>query len=227
MAPYEVLPSLAGASYAIPVLGALKGRPRSLPLRLLAVYCFVALVESWVMIYLSGRDIRNVWMIHLFTPFEAAMFLWAFSRWQVRELARLTILLSIPMFLVLWAFLTLSTESLSDFPVYGKSAEAILIVAVAAYTLVIRASSLVGPLTRHPWFWVSLGTLVYFPFLAVLNPISSLLLPHSWDLVIGMFQVNAVLGASANLLFARAMLCHQPQLSSGGSSSLQPSLASS
>jgi len=215
------------ASFALPMLAAWRGRPLPLPLRLLAIYLAVTFVESWVMIYLSAEGIRNLWMIHLYTPFEATMFLWMFSRWQVREMARLTMLLAIPMFLAMWAALTVTAESLGDFPVYGKTMAAILILAVAAWTLVSRSSRLLMPIGRYAWFWVCLGTLIYFPFVSLLNPVSRLLLPHSRDLVLAMFSINAVLGIGHNLLFSRAMLCQQPHLSSGGSSSPQPSLASS
>lgn len=208
-------------------MAALRRRPLPLPLQLLVIYATVTLAESCLMAFFSSRDQRNMWMIHLFTPFEASMFLWMFSRWQVREVARLTVLLAIPMFLVFWSFLTVTAESLAEFPIYGKSVEAILLVAVAAWTLVTRSSKLLVPLTRYSWFWVCVGVLVYFPFLSALNPISRLLVTDHRDLVVAMFQVNAVLGTAANLLFAWAMLCQQPHPSSGGSSLRQPSLASS
>ena len=227
MTSRDILPYIFIASFAVPAIAGLRRRPLSLPLKLLAIYSAVTLAESCLMAYFSSRDQRNIWMIHLFTPFEASMFLWMFSRWQVREVARLTVLIAIPMFLVFWSFLTVTTESLSEFPVYGKSAEAILLVAVAAWTLVTRSSRLLMPLTRYSWFWVCVGTLVYFPFLSALNPISRLLVTENRELVITMFQVNAVLGTAANLLFAWGMLCLQPHPSSGGSSSPQPSLASS
>ena len=212
-------------AYLVPVGIAVRRRPLSFPLRLIAFYCAVAFAESCVMWYLADRSIRNLWLIHLFTPLEATIFLWAFGRWQLRETSRTTVYASIPLFLVLWGYFAYGSESFREFPRYVKSVECMLLVAVAAFTLVTRSRSLVTPVAGHGWFWVSIGTLIYFSFLSVLNPITNQLLPHSPALVLYMFDVNAALAALSSLLFARAMLCQQPHHSSGGFSSSRPSLA--
>ena len=225
LSPHTIIPYIGIASYLAPIAAILRRRPASVPLRLIAVYCAVAFLESCIMGYIGSRGITNLWLIHLFTPFEATVFLWAFGRWQLRQASHTFIYALIPLFLVAWTGFAFRAESFSAFPKYVKSIECILLVAVAAFTLVTRSQSLVAPITHHDWFWVSVGTLIYFSFLSVLNPLSNQLLPHSRQLVLIMFDVNATLGAVANLLFARAMLCQQPQHSSGGFSSSQPSLA--
>lgn len=205
---------------------AIRARPLSLPLRLVVLYSAVALVEGMVLWYLTAQNQRNLWLVHAFTPFEATVLLLAMSRWQVRELARLTVVLCIPAFLLLWGILTLRAESLAEFPQYAKSAEAILLVAVAAYTLVSRSRSLVAPILSQPWFWVTSGVLIYFSFLAILNPVANLLLQRrEFGLMLWVFGVNAVLIIVHNLFFAWAIRCQQERTSSGGSSLRRPSLA--
>lgn len=221
-----VLPALAVLSAALPVAAAMRVRPLSLSLRLVVLYSAVALVEGVVLGYLSSQNQRNLWLVHLFTPFEATVLLAAMSRWQLRELARLTVVLCIPAFLVLWAVLTVTTESLAEFPQYAKTVEAILLVAVAAYTLVTRSRNLIVPIMSQSWFWVTSGVLIYFSFLAILNPVANMLLQRrELGLMLWVFGVNAVLIIVHNLFFAWAIRCQQERTRSGGSSLPQSSLA--
>lgn len=138
------------------------------------------------------------------------MFLWALSHWQYRERARITVLMVIPLFLVVWLALTRTVESLDALPKFVKVVEGLLIVAVAAYTLVMRSQHISGPLTAYPWFWVSSALVMYLAFGAILTPVASLLLPRAPDLVIKMYLVNSVLLIVCNLLFARAMHAMSP-----------------
>lgn len=229
MTPFlDALSKVAILSAVLPVAAAIRVRPLSLPLKLVVLYSAVALVEGLVMWYLSSLNQRNLWMVHLFTPFEVTVLLLAMSRWQARELARLTVVLCIPAFLLLWGILTIRTESLAEFPQYAKSAEAILLVAVAAGTLVSRTRSLVAPILSQPWFWVTTGILIYFPFLAILNPVANeLLQQQAFGPMLWVFSVNAALIILHNILFAWAIRCQQQQVSFGGSSLPRQSLASS
>lgn len=212
-------------SYLIPLLAALYRRKvLTLPLRLLGLYAAAALAESIYMVYVASTGRHNLWVIHLFTPVEALLLLWMFSCWQLRESARTVMLICIPLYFAVWGTLHLTIESLADFPVYSKPVECMLLVGAAAYTLVTRSQNLLTPVTRHPWFWVSVGTVMYFSFVTVLNPIASMLMGRN-DLLIIAFEMNAAMGILANLLFAWALLCPTPHPSSGGSSSPLPSSA--
>ncbi len=212
-------------SYAIPLLAALyRHKALSVPLRLLGLYSAATLAESIYMAHVASTGRHNLWVIHLFTPVEALLFLWMFSCWQLRESARLVMLICIPLYFAVWGTLHLTVESLADFPVYSKPVECMMLVGVAAYTLVTRSQNLLTPVTRHPWFWVSVGTVMYFSFVTVLNPIAHMLMGRN-DLLIIAFEMNATMGILANLLFAWALLCPNPHPSSGGSSSPSPSSA--
>lgn len=203
-----VLPSIYVASMALPPLAALwRWRSISFPLKLLAVYSTVALVESLIARHLALSGYRTLWMMHAFEPIEAALLLWMFSRWQVREVTRLTVLLVIPAYLIAWGALQLTVESFQRFPLYIATVQSLLLIAVAAHTLVTRSRTLMLPMVRFPWFWVSTGALLYFSYVTLLTPISRLLLPHSRNLVLIAYQINAVLGIVASLFFVRAMFC--------------------
>ena len=217
---------VGAVSYLVPLVAAIARRQSlSVPLRLLGAYAAAALAESLYMMYLGASGVRNLWVTHLFTPLEATLFLWMFARWQLRESARMALLICIPVYLAVWGILHLTVESVAHFPVYSKPVECMLLVGVGAYTLISRSQNLLTPVTRHSWFWASVGTVLYFSFVTVLNPIAHLLEGRN-DLLIIAFEMNATMGIFANLLFAWAMLCQNPPLpSSGGSSSPPPSSA--
>lgn len=214
------LPIGASLSYIIPLGAALRVGIRSLtePLRIIALYVGVTLVESCIMMWLSLRSIESLWLIHVFTPVESFLLLLAFSHWQVRELARTMILAMIPLFLITWAFLLLTSDSLADFPVYGRTVSALLIIAVAAYTLVVKAQHASTPVTSQPWFWLTVGFLIYFPYVVMLNPLSSALRGGSQELLFMVYRVNAILMIVSNLFITRAILCQKRQTSGGSSS---------
>lgn len=197
----------AVGSNALPWLAALVRRGR-LPAELLALAIFSVLgtLESTSMAYLTNRGVRNLWMIHWFTPIEGSVFLWVLGRWQARELARMTVFLAIPLFVAGWAVLTVEAESLRAFPTYTSTLEGLLITVVAAYTLVTRSRTIAAPITRYDWFWVSSGLLLYFSYSTLLGVVSNGLLGYSRDLVLWAFTVNALLAVVMNVAIARAVL---------------------
>lgn len=220
---WDVLPGLSILSFSIPTLVGFRARRLNLPLRLIVIYSAAALAEGLVMWYLGSQNRSNLWLIHIFAPFEATILLYALSRWQTRELARLMVVCCVPAFLLLWGSLTITSESLAQFPQYVKTVESILLVAVSAFTLVSKSRSLVQPLVQQDWFWVSVGLIIYFSMLAVLNPVANLLLQReSMLLLMAVFEVNAALMILHNILFAWAIRCQQKQVNSGGSLSQRP-----
>lgn len=219
------LGQIGSYTYLIPLVAALYNhRALSKPLRLLGIYAGATLAESLYMLYVASSGEYNLWVVHLFTPLEAFLFLWMFSQWQLRESARMAMLIAIPLYFAIWGVLHLTVEPLSAFPVYSKPVECMLLVGAAAYTLVTRSQTLLTPAIRHPWFLVSVGTMMYFSFVTVLQPMAQMLMGRH-DLLIIAFEMNAAMGILANFLFAWALLCPSPHPSSGGSFSPPPSSA--
>jgi hypothetical protein len=136
----------------------------------------------------------------------------------------MAMLIAIPLYFAIWGVLHLTVEPLAAFPVYSKPVECMLLVGAAAYTLVTRSQTLLTPAIRHPWFLVSVGTMMYFSFVTVLQPMAQMLMGRN-DLLIIAFEMNAAMGILANFLFAWALLCPSPHPSSGGSFSPPPSSA--
>ena len=197
---------VAGVTFALPAIAAIAVRVRSSSQRIVAAYCVLGFVQSIYLTVLATGGTHNLWLIHVFVPVQGTMFLWALALWQTRERARITILMAIPLFLTAWLGLTLTVESFEGLPRYVKIIEGLLVIAVAAYTLVTRSLHISGPVTSHAWFWISAAMVMYLSFGAIFSPISSLLLPTAPDRVSIMIRINAVLLILCNLMFARGML---------------------
>jgi hypothetical protein len=196
---------IAGATFAIPVLFAWRQRVGSPPLRVIAAYCVLGFVQSMYLNALALEGRHNLEAIHLFIPVQATMMLWALALWQVRERERLTVAMIIPIYLIVWVALTMTVESFATFPRYVKIVEGLLVISVAAFTLVARSQHITSPVSAYPWFWACSALVMYLSFGAIVNPVSSLLLPYAPARVLTMSSVNAVLLAVCNLMFAKAM----------------------
>ena len=206
LTPGQWLGTIAGGTFAVPAVAALACRVGSPSQRIIAAYCALGFVQSICLTALATSGTPNLWLIHVFVPVQGTLFLWALALWQGRERARITIFMAIPLFLAAWLALTLTVESFDGLPRYVKIIEGLLVIAVAAYTLVTRSLRITGPVTAHAWFWISAAMVMYLSFGSILSPISSMLLPHAPERVSLMFRVNAVLLIVCNLMFARAMV---------------------
>ena len=206
LSPGQWFGAIAGGTFAIPAFAALLNRVRAPSQRIIAVYCVLGFLQSVYLMVLATGGTHNLWLIHVFVPVQGTMFLWALALWQTRERARITILMAIPLFLAAWLALTLTVESFGGMPRYVKIIEGLLVIAVAAYTLVTRSIHITGPVTSHAWFWVGAAMVMYLSFGAIFSPISSLLLPTAPDRVSIMLRVNGVFLIICNLMFARGML---------------------
>jgi hypothetical protein len=176
------------------------------PLRVIAAYCALGFLQSMYLYALVFQGRHNLAAIHLFIPVQAIMMLWALALWQTRERQRLTVAMIIPLYILVWAALTMTVESFGTFPRYVKIVEGLLVISVAAFTLVDRSQHITSPIAAYPWFWVCSALVMYLSFGAIVNPVSSLLLPYAPDRVLTMSSVNAILLVICNLMFARAMV---------------------
>jgi hypothetical protein len=176
------------------------------PLRWSLIYLIATLAEELVMLYWSRSGRSNIWIINVYTPIGAIFLGLMFAGWQQRERWRTVIHVVTGIFPVFWGVMMLTVENIHQFPPYTQPVQALLVMAAAAWTLVQRTRHTVSPLTRHSWFWVSVGALFYFAYILLLDPFSSLMLSSSPRLVVVAFEINGVLVTLMNLFWLRAML---------------------
>ncbi|HET8633816.1 MAG TPA: hypothetical protein VFL88_06685 [Gemmatimonadales bacterium] len=175
-------------------------------LRWALVYLAATFVEEMFMLYWSRSGRSNIWIINLYVPCGTILLGLMFAGWQLRERWRRVIYGVIAVFPVLWLLLMLTVEDFHRFPTYSQPIQSLLVLTVAAWTLIQRTRHAVSPVVRHPWYWVSVGVLFYFVYLLLVNPFSKLMVAQSPGLVRAAFEINGILATLMNLFWLRAFL---------------------
>jgi hypothetical protein len=213
---------LAIVAELLPVIAAfVVGRRLSRPSRLIAILFVLWFCEDIANLLLRLMHHNNNWLLHVTMPFEAALLLWAFSLWQDSEVARRAMLLAVPIYAVVWLVLQLFVERLDRLSQYAGPMSYLLVVAVAAFTLVSKSARTMTPGWRQPWFWISAGMIIDLGSQVALNPISNILIAtHQRGHAI--YQAFGVVSILSYSLTTWGILCERRHPSSGGSSSLAP-----
>lgn len=185
---------------------------------------FVQDAAGW---WMAERDINNLWVAHVGTPLQTLLLLFALAEWQTGETGRRAVRFAALGFLLLWGILLAAVEDPRAFSRFAQPLQAILLVSVAAWTMVRRTVLTFEAPLAEPWFWVCAGLLLYFGSGAVLGPVSNLLLRSDPGLVRIAYVAKAVINVAAYLLVTRGVLCSLPSGNSGGSSSRRLSSPSS
>lgn len=213
---------LAIVAELLPVIAALVvGRRLSRPSRLVAVLFVLWFCEDLATELLFHLHHSNNWLPHLTMPFEAALLLWAFSLWQDSEVARRAILLAVPIYVVVWLVLQLFVESLDRLSQYAGPVSYLLVLGVAAFTLVSKSARTTLPGWRQPWFWISAGMIIDMGSQVALNPISNILIA-THQRGFALYQAYGAVSILSYSLTTWGILCERRHPSSGGSSSLPP-----
>ncbi len=143
---------------------------------LTAVTMLTMFMLDVVMTWLGKRGSQTLWIIHAALPVITALILWSFSYLQLRSrpagchahrrgalrggLARHD---------------GVASRISSQFSRFTAPLQALVILVAAAYTLVTRLRKSSTP-AAAPWFWISIGWLLYFGSGVVLDPVSDMLL---------------------------------------------------
>jgi hypothetical protein len=163
------------------------------------------LVENLILYQLAARRIHNLWVPYIFTPATTAALLWALSLWQIRDIARLTMRLSIVPFLVTWAVVALAFDSTSSFSRAAQPLAYVVGLFAAAYTLVALSRAVTSDLLRQDWFWVSAGLVLYLGTFSMIGPLSSLLAGTDVLVMVRAYEFEATLSIVAFLAIARGV----------------------
>lgn len=213
---------LAIAAELLPVVAALVvGRRLSRPSRLVVLLFVLWFCEDVTQLVLIHLHHNNNWVSHLTMPIEAALLMGAFSLWQDSQVARRAVLLAVPIYVVVWLVLQVFVESLDRLSQYAGPMSYLLVLAVAAFTLVSKSARAVSPGWRQPWFWISAGMIIDMGSQVALNPITNILIAtHQRGIAI--YQAYAAVSILSYSLTTWGILCERRHPSSGGSSSLPP-----
>ena len=203
---------ISAASAFIPVIAGLfcaRFTPRDLKIFLL--YLAINCLSNIVSIGLAMMKLNNLWLLHVFTPIQFALFIWIFSQWQKPPVKHF-FLSAIPAFTLVWLLAMLFFENISRFNSLTRPLEALVLIGVSGFTLYQLQQESIGILFRKPSFWIASGTLIYFSGMIILYTLSNSLLEVSIETLRTVWlTIQPTVNISANLLFAAGFLCLRPR----------------
>ncbi len=204
---------------ALPGLAALRARRALSGARIgVLVWSGLLLASNAVDYWLARQHRNNHWVSYVGDPVFGAILLWVLSRWQVSSVARLTLQLLIPLYLVAMVTLSLAVEQVDTYSLVTNSVTSLLILALSLYTLLTCSLAERSRLTRFDWFWICGGLALFCGSDVAFEPFSRAMLASRVDLVFAAIALTSFIEIFAWLAIARGMLCPNPPLNSGGSS---------
>jgi len=210
----------ASLSQALPLLAALRYGPR-LPVarKWVALWCATMLASDAAQLWLrGGAGTSNLWIEYIVVPLHSTIMLWTLSLWQTDPISRLAFRVAIPLHLLALAAIIPAVESGAAFYQFTRPFQSLVLMAASLYTLVRRASAEPERVTSRDWFWITLGTSMFFAIRVALAPFVAITLGTNTELTRLAYVVSAWIDIAALALIARGMVCPLPQTRSGGSS---------
>ena len=191
---------------------------RGLPvaLRLVALVYALWFLQDCVMWWLADAGHNNLWVSRIALPVTTGLLLWAFSLWQEDGVTRTAFRLAIPLYVLVSLALLLWVERLDHFSTYASPVGCLLLIGVAAYTLVTASLRSREPVWRQEWLWIGSGFLLYYGGEVVLMPLSNILYAAHPQLHF-VYQIFGAVGMVSTLLVTWGILCARPHLVSRGS----------
>jgi hypothetical protein len=210
---------LYAATFAqgLPLLAAARYARRLPPARVwIAVWCVALVAGDAAQLWFRSGGTNNLWVNYVVVPLHNAIMLWALSLWQDDPVSRLAFRVAIPLDLLALVALIPAVQSASMFNQFTWPFQALVLLAGSLYTLVRRSIAEPERVTSRDWFWVTLGTSLYFAFRMALPPFVELMLHTNRELTRLAYVVSAWADIVAYVLIARGMVCPLPQARSGG-----------
>jgi hypothetical protein len=229
------IPLLMHAGWISAVLPVLAGvlllhHYRRVPVTRLSVACWslLMLIGNIVSAYLAARRQNNHWVGYVIIPLSGLAALEALTRWQVSDTARRLCRVLAPIYVVGWIAIVVLIEDTATFSLLAAPISSLLLLLVAASTVVTRAPGSIETLTKQDWFWIGMGFIIFYGVETGLPPLSLLLWKDRPDLLLVAYQLKAATMVVAMLAVTKGILCPIPLPQSGGSSSrsASPSLSS-
>lgn len=212
---------LHAASWAqwLPIIAAARfGTRLPAPRVWIVVWCLALLAADAAQLHFRGPGMNNLWIVHVAVPLHSAIMLWALSLWQRDPVWRLAFRVAIPLMLLALLALIPAFHSAARFNQFTWPFQALVLLAGSLFTLVTLASREPERVTSYAWFWVTLGTSLYYALRVALPPFVELTLASNPQLARLAYVVSAWTDIVTFFLIARGMLCPLPPTRSGGSS---------
>ncbi len=143
------------------IIGLVYRRKLTTNMRILLLLYLLLIGAEMVLNYQAEMAVNNLWLIHLMTICEYVLLTIVFVYWQKNRIAKQVIRMTIPIYLVVWVMAKYSFEDFHTYDNFTASFASLLLTGITLYTLYTYLKIYSNSLTHAPWFWVSVGVLVY------------------------------------------------------------------
>ncbi len=167
-------------------------------LKILIGFLMISFSVAMVNTYIAFTGKNNMMVFHIYTLVEYTFLIIIFSYWQKIKVVKTGLLISIPLFTLIWIIAKLFLEDPLRFDNFTSSLECAILVSVSAYTLFSMVGANLDSLFQEPRFWVSTSVLIYFSGNLIAFAISS---------IIVIWTIHNVLHIIADLCYAGGFLC--------------------
>lgn len=207
---------LATTSQLLPFLAVVPAWRRATePRRWIAIWCLFFFVSDLLQLAISRLSGNNLWYFTYAEPVEDVLLLWALSHWQVKQLARIAIRVSIPLVVVAYVLLIFATGEQSTYKTISHPFRALVFLLWTAYTLLSNLEHRPEGVWGRDWLWTSLGVMLYFGLFAAIDPIVAAMDPADVGAMLFVYNARAIGDVIAFVLIWRGMRCPLPISSSG------------
>lgn len=118
---------------------------------------------------LKAKGIEHHIMYHIYIPAEYSLLALFFARQRIAPHVKRYILLSIPVFIVASAIISLFIIQPPHFPSVQFNAEGLLIIVISVYTLFAIEADDLTPFHTFPIFWICSGIILFHTGLFLFN----------------------------------------------------------
>jgi len=185
-------------------------RHYSYALKLLGVTLLVTLLLEGYAAYLMLEGIRNLYVYHLLTPLQYALYAFLFYLMAGSSIHKRLILFSIPLFALVSFLLSGYVQQTNEFNSYALSLKNILLVGWALlYYRDVFMRLRVNRLETEPFFWVSTGLLFYSLGCFFVYGFMNQLIKTSHQMTLTLYYITLFLGYLLYITFAVAFVLHR------------------
>jgi hypothetical protein len=183
-------------------------RSRDIYIRLMFLYLLLIMVTSLAAIYLVKGN--NLFLFHFSIPLEYVILSLIFHRYLQGRILKRIILVSIPVFLILSAVLSIYVQKLDENNSYAVGVES---VAMISWSLLALRQLLSDPGIASPWrdhvFWITIAVLYSFTGNMIIEGMLNYTMHRSMDLAKRLYYVSIIFKYVFLLMLIAGCYCRQ------------------
>lgn len=214
---FYLYPFLAQMAQLLPPLAVVpRWRAASPAQRWITTWCIAFFLSDLLQLAVARQYGTNLFIFIFLQPIEDTMLLWGLSHWQVRPVTRLALRIAIPLIIATYVSIAIYAGETATFQRFSGPFRALVMMMCTAYTLISNVSNTPERVWQRDWLWTTIGVLLYFGLLVIVDPIAAAMGTDDLQSLIRLYNARSLGDVLAFALIWRGMRC-PPQSNSTGS----------